>query len=121
MAVKSKMDDRTIDSSQFKLEHMEQVFREKEKEAEQNGLLESETVKCTVTAPALKAAMMAEAMNGDDSGLAISNKKLATKAEKQFQSEHSAMGAYASLLQFYQHTTSRGLVLTLYASSNLWL
>ena len=116
------MDDRTIDSSQFKLEHMEQVFREKEKEAEQNGLeSETETVKCTVTAPTLKAAMMAEAMNGDDSGLAISNKKLATKTEKQFQSEHSAMGAYASLLQFYQHTSSRGLVLTLYASSNLWL
>lgn len=93
--VKSKIADHDSDSSRFKIEHMKEIYTTKKREkAEEHGL-ESERVSCPTDAKTLKTAMMATAMNSAESGIGISEKKMAKKTEARYKAEHSVMKAYS--------------------------
>jgi len=81
------------DSSTFQLNDMKAAYISKMKaEAEDNGL-EGDTIDCKISDRLAKAALIAASMGTSE--LSASRKKLITKTETRYISEHSVMGGYA--------------------------
>ncbi|KAL7536827.1 hypothetical protein ACHAXR_007427 [Thalassiosira sp. AJA248-18] len=85
--VKSTLMDCSSDSSAFKLKDMINAFEAKKKVQTGSEGLDPNSINVQVSEKVAKAAMVAVAM-GEQSGVKFTNKKLLSKTEKRYQSEH---------------------------------
>ena len=93
MSVKKVLSDRTSDSSAFVLSNMKEAYASKLKERAANSGLDPDSVGAAVSDNLAKTMTLAAAM-GEGVGT-FTSKKLLTKTEKRFQSEHSLMMGYS--------------------------
>ena len=91
--MKTLLKEHTSDSSAFELKDMKEAYSSRLKDKADKCGLESETIHVQVTNQTAKAMTLAAAM-GDSVGT-FTTKKLLTKTEKRFQSEHSLMMGYS--------------------------